>query len=99
LDDTGRKNPKEIGWMAIASLSYGGKLILLNACLSCIRTYAMSMYMLPKIIIKRMDSVRQRFFWQGNSVKKKYYLVTWTVITRPKKKGGLGVKDLRKNEY
>jgi hypothetical protein len=39
------------GWQC-ASLSYGGKLILLNACLSCIPTYAMSMYMLPKTVIK-----------------------------------------------
>jgi mannosylglycoprotein endo-beta-mannosidase len=35
------------GWQC-TSLSYGGKLILLNACLSSIPTYAMSMYMLPK---------------------------------------------------
>jgi hypothetical protein len=39
------------GWQS-SSLSYGGKLILLNAFLSCIPTYAMSMYLLPKTIIK-----------------------------------------------
>jgi mannosylglycoprotein endo-beta-mannosidase len=40
------------GWKS-ASLSYGGKLILLNACLSSIPTYAMSMYLLPKTLIKK----------------------------------------------
>jgi hypothetical protein len=82
------------GWQC-ASLSYGGKLILLNACLSCIPTYAMSMYMLPKTVIKRMDTTRKRFFWQGKT-EKKYHLVKWSVITKPKEKGGLGVKYLRK---
>jgi hypothetical protein len=43
-----------------------------------------------------MDVTRKKFFWQGNSIKKKYHLVKWSVITKPKKKGGLGVKDLRK---
>jgi len=27
---------------------------------------------------------------------KKYHLVRWETITKPKEKGGLGVKDLRK---
>jgi hypothetical protein len=83
------------GWKS-ASLSYGGKLILLNACLSSTPTYAMSMYLLPKTLVKKMDRTRKKFFWQGNSVKKKYYLVKWSVIERPKRKGGLGVKDLRR---
>jgi hypothetical protein len=39
---------------------------------------------------------KEKVFWQGNSIKKKYHLVKWSVITKPKKKGGLGVKDLRK---
>jgi hypothetical protein len=43
-----------------------------------------------------MDRTRKKFFWQGNSVKKKYYLVKWSVIARPKRKGGLGIKDLRR---
>jgi hypothetical protein len=83
------------GWQS-TSLSYGGKLILLNACLSCIPTYAMSMYLLPKTVVKKIDIVRKRFFWQGGANKRKYHLVKWAVITKSKKKGGLGVKNLRK---
>jgi hypothetical protein len=83
------------GWQS-TSLSYGGKLILLNACLSCIPTYAMSMYLLPKTVVKKIDIIRKRFFWRGGANKRKYHLVKWAVITKPKKKGGLGVKDLRK---
>lgn len=29
-------------------------------------------------------------------MKRKYHLVKWAKITRPKRKGGLGIKDLRK---
>jgi hypothetical protein len=83
------------GWQR-ASLSSGGKLILLDACLSNIPTYVMSMYLLPKTVIKKIDGTRKRFFWQGGGVKKKYHFVKWMLIVRPKKKGGLGVKDLRR---
>jgi mannosylglycoprotein endo-beta-mannosidase len=56
----------------------------------------MSMFLLPKIILKKMDSIRKRFFWQGNGTKRRYHLVKWLNITKPKQKGGLGVKELRK---
>jgi hypothetical protein len=48
------------------------------------------------MVIKTIDGVRKKFFWQGGGVKKKYHLVKWDVITKPKKKGGLGIKDLRR---
>jgi hypothetical protein len=83
------------GWKGNA-LSFGGRLILINSCLSSIPTYYMSMHMLPKTIRKRMDRTRKRFFWQGGGEKRKYYLFKWSKITRPKQKGGLGIKDLRK---
>jgi hypothetical protein len=89
------------GWKG-GSLSYGGKLILINACLSSIPTYAMSMYLLPKTVIKRMDKTREKIFWQGGSVKKKYFLDKWAVISKPKKKGGgggVGSKISEKNKY
>jgi hypothetical protein len=55
----------------------------------------MSIYPLHKTAIKNTDKVRT-FFWQGGSTKRKYHLVRWSKICKAKKKGGLGVKDLRK---
>ena len=38
----------------------------------------------------------RKFFRQGVNGKKKYHLVKWKIICKSKKKGGLGVIDLRK---
>jgi len=46
-----------------------------------------------------MDSVRKRFFWQGGNLKRKYDLVKWARITKPKNKSGLGVKDPRRMKW
>ena len=40
----------------------GGRLRLLNACLSSIPMYSMSMYLLPKTVLKKIDVIRKRFF-------------------------------------
>lgn len=56
----------------------------------------MSVYLLPKTIIEKMDKIRRTFFWQGGAAKKKYHMVKWEIICKSKKKGGLGIKDLRK---
>src|ERR1041385_3593460 len=77
-----------------STASSGGRLILLNANLSSISFYYMSMFLLPKSVIKRLDVHRRRFFWQSSSVKKRYYMVKWDRICRSKKRGGLGVKNL-----
>jgi hypothetical protein len=54
------------------------------------------MYLIPKTVVKSMDRTRKRFFWQEGGTKKKYHLIKWDKICVPKKKGGLGIKDLRK---
>ena len=56
----------------------------------------MSMFLLSKTLISRLDKHRRRFFWQVTKNRKRYYLVKWTRICRSKSKGGLGVKDLHK---
>lgn len=56
----------------------------------------MSVYLLPKTVIKELDKVRRTFFWQGGQTKKKYHLVRWTKICKSKRKDGLGIKDIRK---
>ena len=79
------------GWKG-NTLSIGGRATLINFCLSSIPIYCMSMYLIPKTVIKSMDKIRKRFFWQGGGKKKKYYLVKWSKICIPKKKGESGNK-------
>jgi mannosylglycoprotein endo-beta-mannosidase len=56
------------GWQGSA-LSIGGRITLINACLSSIPTYCVSMYLLPKMNIKKMGSVRKGFFGKGEELK------------------------------
>jgi hypothetical protein len=53
----------------------------------------MLVYLAPKTI---SNKIRRSFFWQGGGTKRKYHLVKWVKICKSKKKGGLGVKDLKK---
>jgi hypothetical protein len=59
----------------------------------------LSFYELPKEVQKRLDFFRARFLWQDDQGVKKYHLVNWPTVCLPKDQGGLGVLDLRKNEY
>jgi hypothetical protein len=42
-------------------LSIAGRITLINACLSNTHIYHMSMYLLPKTVIKKLDMKRRRF--------------------------------------
>jgi hypothetical protein len=77
-------------------MSFGGRTILINASLSNASIYHMSMFLLPKTTIENLDKWRRRFFWQEGSLKRKCQLVRWEFFCRDGKKGGLGIKNLRK---
>ena len=53
-----------------------------------------SFFQLPKGVLHRLNYFRSRFFWQGDSERKKYRLAKWSVVCRPKDQGGLGIHDL-----
>jgi hypothetical protein len=77
-------------------MSSGGKKILIDASLSSVLYYPMSMFLLKKSFIEKVDKHRRRFFWQKNKNKKSYHMVRWTKVYRSKNKGGLGIKNLRR---
>lgn len=54
----------------------------------------LSFFQLPKGVLHILDYFRSRFFWQGDSERKKYRLPKWSVHCRPKDQGGLGIHDL-----
>jgi hypothetical protein len=76
-------------------LSLGGRLVLINVVLTNMVLYMISFFQLPRGVLKRLDYFWSRFFWQGDSEKRKYRLTKWSVLYRPKDHEGLGIQDLQ----
>jgi hypothetical protein len=53
-------------------LSLGGILVLINLVLTNMVLHMISFFILPKGVLHKLDYDRSRFFWQGDSEKKKY---------------------------
>ena len=81
-------------WQA-SLLNHQGRLVLINSVLDGLVNYMMQALPLPPGIISTIDSRRRAFLWTGtdktNGAK---CLVSWEVAQRPKREGGLGVRDL-----
>ncbi|OAY66433.1 LINE-1 retrotransposable element ORF2 protein [Ananas comosus] len=82
------------GWQA-KLLSRGGRLILVNAVLTNLPLYFLSVFKAPKWVIKRIEALRRDFFWNGvsNSLGKGC-LVAWKSVCLSKIQGGLGILDI-----
>lgn len=89
------KIEKRLATWKCGHLSYGGRSILINSCLSSIPMYMMGIYLLPEGVHQKMDSFRARFFWEGLEGKKKYHMIKWEALCRPKDFGGLGFVNTR----
>jgi hypothetical protein len=75
-------------------LSLGRRLVLINSVLTNMVLYMISFFLQPKGVLHKIDYYRSRFFWQGDSKKKKYRLVKW-IVCRPKDQGGLEFMTFR----
>lgn len=74
---------------------HGRHLVLLNSVLPAMPIYLMSITILPKWVRARIDTIRSRFQWSGQSqLQKRFLLVSWDQICKLKAQGGLGVLQL-----
>jgi hypothetical protein len=89
------KAEKRLGTWQCDYLSSGGKSVLIDSCLSSIPMYTMGVYQLYEGNYQNLDSIKSRFFWQGFGKKRKYHMVKWEALARPKEAGGLGFMDVR----
>jgi hypothetical protein len=95
LDFVPEKLVKKLANGCSIQASSGGKAILIDSCMDNLATYAMSFFLLYEQAHAKMDSVRARLFWEGFGEKKKYHMVRWDTLCKPKDFGGLGFVDSR----
>ncbi|XP_062075046.1 uncharacterized protein LOC133779059 [Humulus lupulus] len=77
-------------------LSFAGRAQLINYVLLGIRTFWMSIFILPKSVIKEIDQLCRNFLWgfkDSNSNRSKMHLIAWDQVCLPKSLGGLGFKE------
>jgi hypothetical protein len=75
-------------------LSMGGKEILLKAVAQSIPVYAMSVFLLPKNVCKKITDVISQFWWGDDDQGRKMHWYAWWKLCFPKKEGGMGFRDL-----
>ena len=75
-------------------LSGAGKMVLLKSVLAVMPTYSMSCFKLPLSLIKQLQSVLTRFWWDLSPKIKKMCWVSWSNLSKPKNAGGLGFREL-----
>ncbi|KAJ4754791.1 RNA-directed DNA polymerase (reverse transcriptase)-related family protein [Rhynchospora pubera] len=84
---------KLTGWKT-KMLSHAGRLVLLKSVLMSLPVYYMSVEVLPKCIIKQMESLIAKFFWGKTDQMRYLSFVAWKKICQPFERGGLGVRQL-----
>lgn len=76
-------------------LSYAGRVQLVKSVLFSMQTYWSSIFILPKKVLKEVESILRAFFWTGADLKHSGAKVSWEHLCSPKKEGGLGFKSLQ----
>jgi len=78
-----------------SSLTYAGRLQLIQSVLFSIQVYWSTMFILPCSTIRKLESILAGFLWKGTSLNSRGAKVAWHSLCFPKKEGGLGIKRLK----
>ncbi|GJW92011.1 RNA-directed DNA polymerase, eukaryota [Tanacetum coccineum] len=77
----------------VKTLSIGGRLTLLKSVLGASPLYNMSIFKIPKGVLKDMEAIRSKFFIGADSSERKITWIAWEKVLEAKKNGGLGVSS------
>ncbi|CAM8895506.1 unnamed protein product [Rhodiola kirilowii] len=75
-------------------LSRAGRRLLIISVLQAIVFYWARICLLPKKVLKAINSICARFLWSGKSTGRGCHLLDWNSACSDKKEGGLGIKNL-----
>ncbi|GJV21347.1 hypothetical protein Tco_1370367 [Tanacetum coccineum] len=91
--DTVLKLRSRLSKWKVKTLSIGGRLTLLKSVLGASPLYSMSIFKIPRGVLKIMEAIRNRFFNGVDPLDKKITWAAWDNLFASKKNGGLGVSS------
>nr|GEU41956.1 RNA-directed DNA polymerase, eukaryota [Tanacetum cinerariifolium] len=92
-DDTIDKLKGRLSKWKMKTLSIGGRFTLLKSVLGATPIYNMSIFKVPRGILKVMESIRRRFFYGIDPSENKISWVAWNKVLASKNHGGLGISS------
>lgn len=75
------------------ALNIAARVVLLKSTLQAIPIYPLSVMAVPKGVCAKMIEIYRKFLSGGPKQQKKWALCSWNSLTKPKEKGGLGLRD------
>jgi hypothetical protein len=75
-------------------LNKTGHLTLINSVISSLLIYHMTVFLISKWAIQKIDKITRKFLWRGaDHMRKGNCMVHWKRVQRSKQLGGLGIHD------
>uniref|UniRef100_A0A803PCI5 Reverse transcriptase zinc-binding domain-containing protein n=1 Tax=Cannabis sativa TaxID=3483 RepID=A0A803PCI5_CANSA len=78
------------------NMSFAGRVVLINSVLLTIHTYWSQILILPKKVIKDIESICRSFLWTQKSNMNGPGSIAWDNLCKSKKAGGIGFHDIEK---
>ncbi|KAJ3685147.1 hypothetical protein LUZ61_014311 [Rhynchospora tenuis] len=75
-------------------LSQAAKVVLIKSVIEPLLLYSMGAGWIPQSILQKINAKIRAFFWNTGETNK-MRMVAWETITKPKRCGGLGLRDTR----
>lgn len=89
-----RFHQKLAGWNK-TYLSKGQRLILIQSVLSSLPVYYLAMFQMPVVVAKEIERIIRKFLWGSCNSTRKRSWISWSKVSLPKCRGGIGIKELK----
>jgi hypothetical protein len=85
---------KKIDFWCNKWLSMGGRFILIKAVLESLAVFWMTLERIPNKITSLLRRLAFNFLWNGRAGKRRIHLCSWETLSKPRRAGGWGLKNL-----